>query len=325
MNYLKTYLSYLFGNNKGKSYVLPDGIDWEGLSFEERLMFHALGHSMDSFTNQLDLKNLSNQQIFHLFSFRSYLSNDFLNALVSHYKNEYRWYLTAVNADALKTHEMQEVLNYKTYVLTLYAVFSSDRTKPGRLFVKNNNGQFVHKKDGSVWSIPVLGLSGRGLPFNHSNGATPNGVYSIDSVMPEPDQANVFGKHRRLIVNFIKQTENEEGLLQLIPRSLHTHSWWKPSVVGRELGRSLLRIHGTGVINKNPFNSYYPMVASAGCLTTIEKKTLGLFKIEHQRELLDTLMEALELPNSYENESKIHGLLYVVDFDGTYQALEFKS
>ena len=67
------------------------------------------------------------------------------------------------------------------------------------------------------------------------------------------------------------------------------------------------------------------MVASAGCLTTIEKKTLGLFKIEHQRELLDTLMEALELPNSYENESKIHGLLYVVDFDGTYQALEFKS
>ena len=325
MNYLKTYLPHLFGNQEGKSYVLPDNLDWSALSFEELLMFHTLYNSLDSFTKTLDLKNLSNQQVFHLFSFKKFLSKDFLNALISHYKNEYGWFLTATNADVLTTQEAQEILNYKTYVLTLYAVFNPDRTRPGRLFVKNNHGQFVHKKDGSVWSIPVLGLSSRGLPFNHSNGTTPTGIYSIDSVMPEANNTAEFGVHRRLIVNFIKQTENEEAMLQLMPRSLHAHSWWKPCVVGREMGRSLLRIHGTGAVNKNPFSSHYPMIPSSGCLTTTEKKRLGLFKIEHQRELLDTLMTSLELPKTFENESKIHGLLYVIDFDGTYQTLEFKS
>lgn len=325
MNYLKTYLPHLFGNKVGKSYVLPADLDWNKLSFEELLMFHTLYNSLESFTKNLEITSLTNQQIFHLFSYKNYLSTDFLNTLISHYKNEYAWFLNATHADVLKSSEVQEVLNYKTYVLTLYAVFSGDRTKPGRLFVKNNQGQFVHKADGSVWSIPVLGLSSRGLPFNHSNGTTPAGIYSIDSVMPEATYPQEFGVHRRLIVNFIKQTENEEAMLQLLPRTQHKHSWWKPSVVARELGRSLLRIHGTGTINKNPFSSHYPMIPSSGCLTTTEKKRLGLFKIEHQRELLDTLMEALELPRTYENESKIHGLLYVIDFDGTYQTLEFKS
>ena len=325
MNYLKAYLPYLFGNKVGKPYVLPGDIEWEKLGVEERLMFHALAHSMESFTKTLDLKNLSNKEIFHLFSFRKYLPEDFLNSLISHYKNEYVWFLTSVNADPLKSSEFQEVLDYKTYVLTLYAVFNKGRTKAGKLFVKDNHGRFVHRSDGSVWSIPILGLSSRGLPFNHSNGSTPTGIYTIDSVMPEANHTPEFGVHRRLIVNFIKASENEESMLQLIPRNLHQHSWWKPSVVGRELGRSLLRIHGTGEVNKNPFSSHYPMIPSSGCLTTTEKKSFGLFKIHHQRELLDTLMDAMNLPRTYENESKIHGLLYVADIDGTYQTLEFKS
>ena len=67
------------------------------------------------------------------------------------------------------------------------------------------------------------------------------------------------------------------------------------------------------------------MIPSSGCLTTTESHLWGMVKINHQRSLLDTLMKAQGLECTYENESKIQGVLYVIDFDGTYQTLEFKS
>ena len=171
----------------------------------------------------------------------------------------------------------------------------------------------------------MLGISGRGLPFNHSNGTTPAGVYAINSVMPEANHNYEFGKFRRLIVDFLKSSIHEENIKQFLPRSHHKADWWSQAVVARELGRSLLRIHGTGRVNKNPFSPYFPMIPSSGCLTVTERSLLGLAQTDHQRQFLDTLMEALNLPKTYENESKIHGVLYVIPFDGKYQALEFKS
>ncbi|MBY0414203.1 MAG: hypothetical protein K2Q18_08560, partial [Bdellovibrionales bacterium] len=116
-----------------------------------------------------------------------------------------------------------------------------------------------------------------------------------------------------------------ENIKQFLPRTHHARHWWAQGLVGRELGRSLLRIHGTGTVNKNPFSSYYPMIPSSGCLTTTERNFMGFFKTTHQRELLDCLMAAEGNLVTLENESKIHGILYVVEFDDTYQALEFKS
>ena len=141
--------------------------------------------------------------------------------------------------------------------------------------------------------------------------------------MPEANNHYEFGAHRRLIVNFLKSSSNEENIKQFLPRSHRERSWWKPSLVAREMGRSLLRIHGTGRVNKNPFSPYFPMIPSSGCLTTTECSFWGMIKISDQRLLLDALMDSMGLPKSFENESKIHGLLYVIDFDGTYQALEF--
>ena len=143
--------------------------------------------------------------------------------------------------------------------------------------------------------------------------------------MPEANKNYEFGAFRRLIVNFLQNSPGEENIKQFLPRTQHNSSWWLPSIVGRELGRSLFRIHGTGKVNKNPFTPYFPMIPSSGCLTTTERIFMGLVQINDQRLLLDTAMEALELLPSYENELKIHGLLYVIEFDDTYQALEFQS
>jgi hypothetical protein len=325
MNYLKTFLPYLFGNKEGKSFVFPEGLDWGKLKFEELLMFHTLKMDLESFVDTLQIKELTSSQIYHLFSYSKFLPLTFFEELKSYYKSEYELFTKALAGEVLNAHEVQELLNYKNYETSVFAIFSKDRKLPGKLFVRDFNGRFVLDEKGAVWNVPVLGLSGRGLPFNHSNGTTPTGVYSIDSVMPLADQNYEFGKFRRLKVNFFPKSVNEEKIKQFLPNSHYGRNWWGQCIVGRELGRSLLRIHGTGRVNKNPFSPHFPMIPSSGCLTTTERNFMGLFKINHQRQLLDTLMKAQGLPPLEENESKIHGVLYVIEFDDTYQALEFKS
>jgi hypothetical protein len=141
--------------------------------------------------------------------------------------------------------------------------------------------------------------------------------------MPKADKNIEFGEFRRLILNFFEASSDEVKIKDLLPSSHHQLNWWKPSVVARELGRSLLRIHGTGRSNHNFLTSYYPFVPTSGCLATNESSCLGLKKAQDQRLLLDCLMKALDIPVIVENESKIHGLLYVVEFDDSLTALHF--
>ena len=325
MSYLKTFLPYLFGNKKGKSYELPQSIDWGCLNFEETLMFHTLQGTLKTFTDTIVFSELDTKQVFHLLSFREFLSAKFLADLKRSFSKEYELFLEALKGEVLKASDVEELLNHKTHTLSLFALFSKDRSRPGRLFIRRADGRFYTRDNGDIWSVRVLGTSGRGLPFNHSNGTTPCGVYSIDSVMPEANKPYEFGESRRLIVNFLKASPKEENIAQFLPKNHRQRLWWRPCLVGRDLGRSLLRIHGTGRVNKNPFSSYFPMIPSSGCLTTTERSFMGLIKINDQRLLLDALMDSLKLPRTFENESKINGLLYVIEFDGTYQALEFKS
>jgi len=189
--------------------------------------------------------------------------------------------------------------------------------------IRQSSGAFLQNERGDVWSIPILAHTSRGLSFNHSNGHTPCGVYTIDGVMPEANNPLEFGGHRRLIVNFLKE-DAKDSYRALLPRLHWSLDWWKQSELAGLLGRSLLRIHGTGHINLNIFSNYFPFVPTSGCLATIETKTFFGHKMTDQRELLDALMVAQGLDKSFENEMKIHGLLYVVEFDGNLSALEFR-
>jgi hypothetical protein len=325
MNYLKTFLPYLFGNKKGKSleFSLPDRSTWSSLSFEEQLTFHTLSHQLNTFVSTLDLKSLSKKEIYHLFNFLPFLKKELGQEIEASFVHELLLYQEAVRARPLEKKAMQELLNLKTGKLTVFAFLNKDRTRPGVLLVRNPEGEFAAKENGDVWSISILGLSSRGLGFNHSNGCTPLGVYTLDSVMPEANKQHEFGKYRRLIVNFLPASEGELNILQYLPESHQHLHWWKQAVVGRELGRDLLRIHGTGISNNDFFTSYYPFVPTSGCLATREASILGLKEFHDQRLLLDTLMKSAGLELTYENESKIHGLLYVVEFDDNLTSLTF--
>lgn len=306
-------------------FFIPKELNWDLLSFEEKLMFHTLSGTIESYLNSMTVSSLKKNEAYHLFSFYDFFPLAFKEELLKYFSKEYALFAKAIKRVTLDKSELQDILNQKTHQLTLIGIFNKNRNLPGKLFIKKANGSFVHKINGDVWAINVLATSGRGLFFNHSNGMTPAGVYTVDSVMPVADKNEEFGQSRRLILNFLNSSPNEENIKQFLPRKQHEHAWWLPSIIARDMGRSLFRIHGTGKKNKNFFSPYFPMIPSSGCLTTTEYNWWEIFKKNEQRDLLDTLMEALDLPKTHENESKIQGLLYVVDFDGTYQDLEFKS
>ncbi|NQZ02325.1 MAG: hypothetical protein HRT45_16835, partial [Bdellovibrionales bacterium] len=105
-----------------------------------------------------------------------------------------------------------------------------------RMLMMDENKQWVRDSQGNLWNLPVLGRSRRELPFNQYGGHTPAGIYTIDGVMPEANKQQVFGKYRRLIMEFIRNSDEEAELKKLIPPSNHNANWWTESTIARDVG-----------------------------------------------------------------------------------------
>lgn len=189
-----------------------------------------------------------------------------------------------------------------------------NRLFPCLMTMRNIHGEIVRNDDGSIWTHEALASSARGLPSYTRNGNTPAGIFTIDSVMPVADQQMSFGKFRRMMLNLVPKSKNEVLFKSLLPESSHNQEWWKTSVVARDAGRNLFRIHGTGKINKDPTTPYFPFMRTSGCIAQKEN-TYGTVTYKDQRELLDDIMKAMDLVPSFENEVKIKGILYLVEVD----------
>jgi hypothetical protein len=182
------------------------------------------------------------------------------------------------------------------------------------MIMKDNRGEAVRLDDGTLWSNPSLASSARGLPSYSRNGNTPQGIHTIDSVMPVADAQMSFGKYRRMILNFIPKSRDEVLTKALLPPSSHDSDWWKAAVVSRDIGRNLLRIHGTGKINVDKETPYYPFMRTSGCIAQRENTYEGV-TFKDQRNLLDSIMTAMDLELNYSNETHVKGILYLVDID----------
>lgn len=206
-------------------------------------------------------------------------------------------------------------------VPTLYVFCREDRNYPCLMIMKDKEGKVVREKNGQIWSQKKLALSGRGLKYNEVNGNTPQGLFTIDSVMPKADRRFVYGKYRRMKLNFVEASKDEKELLRYIPEELQHLNFWKESVVARDMGRDLFRIHGVGIKNIFRNTTYYPFIPTAGCIASIEGKYDGKRYVD-QRELLDQFMIAMGIEPTYENETRVKGLLYVVNIDDTNAPVE---
>lgn len=189
-----------------------------------------------------------------------------------------------------------------------------NRLYPCLMVMRDVHGEVVRNENGELWHHRALASSARGLPSYVRNGNTPAGIFTIDSVMPYADQQMSFGKFRRMIINFIPKSKNEKLIKSLLPASSHDLEWWIPTVVSRDVGRNLFRIHGTGKINTDPDTPYYPFMRTSGCIAQRENTYNGV-TFKDQRELLDSIMVAMGLAATYENETKVKGILYLMEID----------
>lgn len=205
--------------------------------------------------------------------------------------------------------------------VSVYMFCRHNRMHPCLFVMKDRNGKWVKGDRLQLWSQPKLAMSRRGLPSHQVNGETPQGIYTIDSVMPEANRPLVFGQYRRLILNFIDHSVGEKDTLFFIPKELHQMNWWRQATVARDVGRALLRIHGTGRINTDPASFWYPFYPTSGCIASRENTYDGV-SFRDQRLLLDTMMRAMGLRTLYSNEEKIRGILYVVNIDSREDAVK---
>ena len=208
--------------------------------------------------------------------------------------------------------------------IRLYMFCRHNRKFPCLMIMKDHNNQLVYDSNGELWHQAKLGLSKRGIPSSKKNGHTPAGVLTIDSVMPEANKKYIFGKHRRLILNFIRKTKNEEKIKSVLPPSSHESNWWKQALVARDAGRTLLRIHGTGMKNNDSRSTFWPFVATSGCVASREG-SYGSRNFVDQRYLLDQMMLSMGLPKKYANERKLKGLLHVIEVDNQNKAFTLED
>jgi hypothetical protein len=243
-------------------------------------------------------------------------------------KNHKEYYDVKQDEDSIReiTNDIVSDLYFKTPDVTTYMngeyvksikIFMfcrNNRLYPCLMVMRNIHGEPVRLEDGTLWSNPALASSSRGLPSYQRNGNTPSGVLTIDSVMPSADQQISFGKFRRMILNFVPKSRDEVLLKSLLPESSHRDNWWRAGVVSRDVGRNLLRIHGTGKINQDKNTPYFPFMRTSGCIAQRENTYEGV-TFRDQRDLLDSVMVAMDMAAVYDNEPKIKGLLYLIEID----------
>lgn len=218
-------------------------------------------------------------------------------------------------------HYSPDLSQYSNKYLTkLFMFCRHDRNYPCLFILKDRFDKLVRNSDGSLWSLPALGKSARNLPYYITNGYTPSGVHSMDSVMPEANRVRAFGKFRRLILNWIPKGKTS----LLLPLSAHDKLWWKEASLARNNERKYLRIHGTGKLNNNPRVIYYPHMPTSGCISTREGK-YGNVEYKDQRKILDALMRAQNLLPSYRNEAEISGILYVIELDDSQKKVTLET
>jgi hypothetical protein len=156
----------------------------------------------------------------------------------------------------------------------LYVICTRDRQALCTAVLKSPQGKFVRTTDstlsangtkiqqGQLWSIPLLLRSIHGLGWNFTRGETPQGIYRIEGLTPQPDHEffRAYG-HFSLINLFVPFESGAQSFLPgrpgpfsgnlqsykaLLPPSWRSYAPIDQSYWAGRMGRGLFRIHGSG-------------------------------------------------------------------------------
>jgi hypothetical protein len=173
--------------------------------------------------------------------------------------------------------------------LHLYVLCPRDRGLLCRAVLKDQSGQFV-RQSGQLWSVPLLSRSLHNLAWNFERGETPQGIYRIEGVVPQPD-FDFFGAYGQFALvklfvpfesgvrSFLPGQRRFMGTLaayqSLLPPSWRNYFPIQQTYWAGKAGRSLFRIHGSGeATNFFSGKERYPASAdwnpTIGCLSALE-------------------------------------------------------
>lgn len=320
---------------KLKSKLVISKSDLEKLNLLQKLKYFALNRAdivqtdadylQREITLAINQRSIKQKEVTYLTSFRNYFPRELFLAAKEVFPETVNTVMEIVNHDSsLSKEEIKDIFDFRVSLTTqynqqyknklrLFVFCRRERRYPCRLLLKDDNGELVTVNN-QVFTIPVLAKSSRDLPSNITNGQTPQGIHSIDGVMPEANRQTAFGKFRRVILSFLPaKSLNDENTKEFLPISQHEKLWWKKASLARDVDRSSLRIHGTGNVSHDD-RAYYPHVSTAGCISTREG-TYNSVTYNDQRILLDALMRANFLDVNYSNEMKIKGTLTLIELD----------
>lgn len=221
--------------------------------------------------------------------------------------------ITKSSRENVSEQDIQEILAIKASAKSvIYLACHTDRNYPCLIILRDKKGALLRNEDGSFPTLPALAKSKFELPFNFENGHTPTGLYHVESVMPQTDRQQEYGRNRRLILKMAGKTD----ALMILPSSQHKKAWWRQVLLARELGRENLRIHGSGKVNTDPLTFHPELVPSSGCIK-VREGTYNGNTYNDQRVLLNTLMKAQGLKVTRSNEVSIMAHLLVFNVPGS--------
>lgn len=168
----------------------------------------------------------------------------------------------------------------------LYVFCPSDRWVLCRAVLKDKNGQFV-RQGGELWSVMLLRRSVHGLGWNFFRGQTPQGIQRIEGVThAEKNEFRAYGQFPLVnlflpfesgVKEFLPQgkVDSIEAYRALLPPSWRNYFPIQQSYWAGKIGRSLLRIHGSGEApnffgGKERHPDTYNWNPSIGCLSALE-------------------------------------------------------
>ncbi len=197
--------------------------------------------------------------------------------------------IEAIEQPLLPLPPLQDLLQHQlAAVPQLYVFCRPDRSIPCLTLLKDSQGQF-YREHAALWQMLLLGRSIYPVDWNFNSGQTPQGLMRIEGTIARtPEEFRAFGQ----FPSFKIFLPNETGASQFIPglagtmpideglyRNLWPASWQTYPAIAQsywagKIGRSLIRIHGSG---ENPEFFYAQPVAlpnpTIGCLGALEHYT----------------------------------------------------
>jgi hypothetical protein len=182
----------------------------------------------------------------------------------------------------------------------LYVICQSDRSQLCLSVLKDQNGQFLREPvaafpgessgTSQLWSVPLLLTSLHGLNWNFSRGQTPQGIYRMEGVVPQPDLdffraygqfalVKLFAPREPGVKEFLPGRKgtipNFQSYQTLLPPTWRNYFPVQQSYWAGKSGRGLFRIHGSGEApnffgGKPSQPATYNWNPTIGCLSALE-------------------------------------------------------